>query len=441
MLICSLVAIWGAGQGLGPFVTSSPGANALAIQLFLLIAWVPVMALAALIRERTAAETKARASEEQLAIALDAAQLGRWEFDVATDCLTWSDATRSLYEVPMDAPVSRATFEALIHPDDRAIVAAVETDVARGRSFDVEFRVLFPDGRIKWIQSKGKPILDDEGHPQRVIGVKADVTRRKLAELHLHEQHQKLALSSRASVAGELWVALAHELNQPLAAILVNASAARRFLLQDPPDLQELSEIVDAIAHDNRRAAEVITRLRVLLGSGQPRRSPVNMNEMVATVLDIARGDLLSRGVSVSRHLAPSLPPVQGDPTQLQQVLLNLIANSCEAMESVNDGRRLRVATGTEASGDVTVTISDSGPGVAEDRTSEIFEPFVTSHHERLGLGLAICRSIVTSHDGRLWVDRAPDGGAAFSLALPGAATVADDDEVPAIHQASAASL
>ena len=427
ILSCALLAIWGAVLGRGPFVTSSPPENALAIQSFLIVAWIPVMLLAAVVRERAVADGKARRSEEQLAIAIDAAQLGRWEWDVAAGRLMWSDITRRIYEVPPGVPVTPATFEALVHPDDRPLLAAATVSAMAGGEIDVEFRIVFPDGRIKWILSKGRTICDDQGRPTRMIGVKVDVTQRKSAELLMHQQQRELAHLSRVAVAGELSIALAHEVNQPLAAILANAGAARRFLLHDPPDLRELGEIVEAIAHDNRRAAAVISRFGTLLRKGDRRWTRLAINDVVASVVDVARTDIISRGVSLTKEFGEGLPVVAGDAVQLQQVLLNLIINACDAMESMPlSSRRLFVSTSTDGGG-VRVTVTDSGAGIPADRVDEIFEPFITSKTQRLGLGLAICRSIVADHDGRLSVESRPGSGAEFSFTLPAASAAAGE--------------
>jgi two-component system, LuxR family, sensor kinase FixL len=420
VLICALIAISGAVLGQGPFVTSSATANALSIQSFLIVAWIPVMSLAAVLRERGHAEQGARSSGQQLAMAIEAVQLGRWEWDIASSQLTWSDVTRRIYEVPLDVPVSPQTFEALVHPDDRGLLAAASADGLTRGGVDVEFRILFPDGRIKWILSKGKTVHDERGRPVRMIGVKVDVTDRKNAELLIQEQQRELAALSRVAVAGELSVALAHEVNQPLAAILANAGAARRFLLHNPPDLREIGEIVEAIADDNKRAAAVITRFGELLRKGDTRWVTLRINDVVSSVIDVARGDIISRGVSLTKSLGQGLPQVLGDAVQLQQVILNLIINACDAMDGVTPGeRRLFVMTAADGQAGLRVTVSDSGEGVPDDRLEQIFEPFVTTKPQRLGLGLAICRSIVSSHNGHLAVKNRPERGASFSFFLP----------------------
>jgi PAS domain S-box-containing protein len=383
------------------------------------------MSLAAVLNERSVADRNARLSEEALAVAIDAAQLGRWDWDLETSTLTWSEGTRRMYEVPPDVPVTVETFQRLIHPDDLPLIAAVTEEGLHGRPIDVEFRVAFPDGRIRWIHSRGRTVCDELGRPLRLVGVKVDITERKAAEQRLQEQQRHLAHSARVSVAGELSSALSHELNQPLAAILANAAAARRFLLHDPPDMQEITEILEAIAEDNRRAAAVVARFGSLLKRDLASMKPVDINDVVAGALDLVHGDVIAQGVSLTKRFGRHLPAVAADAGQLQEVLLNLVSNACDAMEPMPAGtRRLAVTTASDGNGGVRVTVADSGPGVPRATVDEIFEPFVSSKPHRLGMGLAICRSILSAHDGELTVDKPAEAGAAFSFTLPGVAAV-----------------
>ena len=420
VMACALVAIWGAVQGLGPFVGSSPAESALAIQLFLIIASVSVMSLATLMQDRARAESRARQSDEQLDIVLDAAQLGRWDWDIALQRLEWSDITRRMYGVPLDGPVNMETLAALIHPDDGPVLEAAINDGLAGRPIEAEFRVVLPDGTVKWIMSRGKTLFDADGRPTRMVGIKVDVTARKLAELKLKEQERELAHIDRLSMVGELSVAIAHELNQPLAAIQTNVGAARRFLSHNPPNIAQVHEIVDAIAQDNRRAADVIRKVGALLRRDDLPRTAVHLDDVAEDVIDIARADIIGRGVSLSTRFERGLAPIAGDRVQLQQVLLNLVLNACDAMNLVPEAaRRLTIATMAGAEHSVRVTVCDTGPGVAGDQLERVFEPFVTSKTQGLGLGLAVCRSIVTAHEGRLWAENNPDGGASFCFELP----------------------
>ena len=213
---------------------------------------------------------------------------------------------------------------------------------------------------------------------------------------------------------------LFRSVNQPLAAILANASVARRYLMSDRPDLREIGEIVEAIADDNRQAAAVIERFGALLKKDAPEWRTLAINDVVASFTEVARLDMFSRGVSVTKELANGLPPVIGEPIQLQQVLLNMFINACEAMESLDSAdRRLHVTTAADGQGGVRVTVRDNGPGLISGDSMQVFEPFVTSKPQRPGLGLAICSSIVLAHQGRVGVESAAGGGAVFYFCLP----------------------
>ncbi len=214
--------------------------------------------------------------------------------------------------------------------------------------------------------------------------------------------------------------ALAHELNQPLTAILSNAQAAQRFLKRDPIDLAEMQAILNDIIDDDKRAGEVIQRLRALLKRGEAQFQMINVNEVVAETLKLAQGDLIARNVSVSTRLAHGIASVRGDRIQLQQVLLNLVINAADAMSANPQGeRRLTIATAADIAGQVRVSVVDQGHGIPEDRLCRLFEPFFTTKEHGLGLGLSISRTIVAAHSGRLWAENNLGRGAALHLTLP----------------------
>ena len=422
LLLCALLSIWGAVNGQGPFVARSPQENALAIQLFLIVTWIPVMSLAAVIRERARAEEQARRSEEQLQLAIEGARLGRWDWDIPSNRASWCAESRRILGAGDDnPPATLERFRSLVHPDDRDMVSrAVIEATERSGVLDVEFRAADCSRGPRWILTKGKTLYDDAGRAMRMIGINVDITERKIGELQIHEQQRALAHLDRLSLAGELSVALAHEINQPLAAIFTNARAARRFLAHDPPDLAQVRESLDAIAEDDQRAADVIRRLHALLRRDEARWQPVSINAVVSEVVGIVRGDVISRGVSLVTEPMDGLPPVSGDRSQLQQLLFNLVTNGCEAMGSVAEGRRrLSVATGIDPAGGVFVSVRDTGTGIPVDQIDQIFEPFVTSKAGGLGLGLTICRSIVDAHSGRLWADNNAEGGASLCFTIP----------------------
>jgi PAS domain S-box-containing protein len=673
LLTVALLAIWGATRGEGPFVASTAAEKALSMQLFMIVMAIPLMALAAVTQERARAEDEARRSEERLTLALSAAQMGTWEWQIDHDRGSWSDKSREIFG--LGAPrtdFTIKTFLGLLNAEDRPAVAdAIGRALELGAPYETEFRITHPDGGVRWVLAKGKAVFDGWGRPVRLLGVNADITERKLAEAAVGEwksryaaaiessnqllydwdpntgdvtyggdleriigfssaemaggltrwietvhpadravfeqeidrvrqgadsfhftyrlrrkdgqviwvedrghfirdaagkpsrmvgfvedisertrhyqalrsseerfgkafrsspdaivisrrsdglilevndtwealfgyhrdeavghtpvqlgiyvvgaerarlarilaiagrvreheielrtkagdlletllsadtvemggepcfitfirdvtarkraeaeaQEQRLQLAhlSRVGLLGELSGSLAHELNQPLTAILANVRAAQRLLGAGPPDLLEVGSILEDIAHDDRRAGEVIQRLRTFLRKGDVQPRPLDLNEVVSEVLDLVHSDMIHRMVTVDAQLTPALPAVIADRVQMQQVLLNLILNACEAMSATRrDNRRLTIFT-TACERGVKLSLADQGPGIPPDKLDRVFEPFLTTKEHGLGLGLSICRSIVTAHGGRLWADNNEMGGATFHLQL-----------------------
>ncbi len=255
-----------------------------------------------------------------------------------------------------------------------------------------------------------------------IVSLMIQRRRREIAEAASHAHLTELAHLTRVSLMGELAASLAHELNQPLTAILSNAQAAQRFLRMPEPDLDTVREIVDDIAADDRRAGDVISRLRASMKKGEPRFQTLRCHDVVGGVLRLVRNELMLRQVSVVVECPDDLPGVRGDRVQLQQVLLNLILNAADAMRDapVAD-RRITISARRGESDTVQATVSDRGRGIPADQISTVFEPFFTTKREGLGLGLAICRTIVEEHHGRLWAINNPDRGASFHLTLPAA--------------------
>jgi len=239
------------------------------------------------------------------------------------------------------------------------------------------------------------------------------------AELDAHEQRLQLTHLSRVAMLGELSGGIAHELNQPLTAILSNAQAAQHFLAGKEIDREELSEILKDIIAADQRAGEVIHRLRALFKKGESHLQPLDANELVREVLSIAHGDLVTRAVEVLPELAPQLPLIEGDRVQLEQVMLNLLMNGCDAMSAGGaDGRRLSIRSRSSDSS-VQISFTDLGPGFRAEDYDKLFQPFYTTKPQGLGLGLSISRSIVTAHGGQLWGSSSPGHGATFHIALP----------------------
>jgi two-component system, LuxR family, sensor kinase FixL len=246
-----------------------------------------------------------------------------------------------------------------------------------------------------------------------------DITLRMHAERAAARQRDELAHLSRVAMLGELSGSLAHELNQPLTAILSNAQAAQRFLAQSPPRVDKLADILIDIVKSDHRAGAVIQRLRSLLRKEEAQRHPLDINEVVEESLRLMHSDLLNRQIVVSSELARGLPAVSGDRNQLQQVLLNLVVNGCDAMDGHRPDGRLEIRTQLTPNGNVEIAVTDRGAGIPSAELERIFEPFVTTKSHGLGLGLAICRSIVEAHGGRLWATNNADRGATLHCEFP----------------------
>jgi PAS domain S-box-containing protein len=702
LLVITLAAIWGAIHGRGPFVATSPMESALAVQFFLIVLSIPLLFLAAVIEESRRTARALHESEERFRLAMSAARVGAWEWNIRRDDALWSDDTRLIFGFSdTEGTGGLDGFLERVHPEDRKRVArAIECAVEEGASYEIEFRIVRPDENVRWMFGKGEVLYDKAGRPERMLGVNVDITDRKHVEdavrneatlrasetrfrqmadampqivwgarpdgyvdyynrrayeltgvknceagdawlrivhpddqgrcgavwnaavragqpyeaecrllmatgnyrwyleralplrdgagniirwygtstdiddqkraeqalqemrerleervsartlelsesnaalrasreqfakafrsspsamaitrgadgqiidvndrwqelfgysraeaigrtsiqlgifapqiredlvdriqtegyvrdvpltlgtrsgeprdvvfsaeaaemnaepCHIslirdvteqrrlereaQEQRRQMTHLMRVVVLGQLSGALAHELNQPLTAILSNAQAGQRFLMRESIDLDVLREILKDIVDDDKRAGEVIRRLRALLRRGEMQLEPLDINEVVTEVLDLARSDLVARRISVATRLAPVLPAVRADRVQLQQVLLNLIVNASEAMSgNAFEARKLTIASVTDTAGGVEISVADHGPGIPSDRLDKLFEPFFTTKDNGLGLGLSISRSIVAAHAGRLWAESGAHGGATLRMVLP----------------------
>jgi two-component system, LuxR family, sensor kinase FixL len=396
--------------------------SAFSSQLFLLIVLVIGYELSLDVLRAGQLSRELLESQQRMALAADAADLSLWEWDIARDEIWVTEKGRERAGVGASERIDFARFLQAVHPDDREQAQrAVRHSLEVSGELEAEYRVIARDGATHWVVARGQVERDAAGKPVRLRGVTVDVTERKQAEAELQRLQGELAHVSRVSTVGQLSNTLAHELNQPLAIILTNAQAARRLLAQQPPDLAEARDILADIVSEDERAGEVIKRLRALLKPTQTHLQPLSASEIVEDVLRIARSDLVERGIKVHAELDGSVPPVVGDRIQLQQVLLNLILNAGDAMAAnPPPGRHLTIGT-AHCDGTVRVSVSDTGCGLPPD-AERIFEPFYTTKKEGLGLGLPICRSIVSAHNGRLWAEpnvAATSRGTTFHLELP----------------------
>jgi two-component system sensor kinase FixL len=288
-------------------------------------------------------------------------------------------------------------------------------------SSNVVMGVHKPDGALTWISINSQPIFrPGEPKPYAVVVTFADISDRRNAEIEVQRLHQELSHMGRVTMMGELTAALAHELNQPLTAILSNTQAAQRFLAQPQPDLEELRAILADIVADDQRAGEVIGRVRSLMKKGGSERRPLDLNDLIEDVARLVRSDALLKNVLVTLHLQPHLPKVCGDRVQLQQALLNLLVNALDSMKDTPIGERHLCLSATQTDTlSVLITVADRGTGIPPEKMELVFEPFFTSKPEGMGMGLPICRSIIEAHGGRIWVTNNPGRGASFCFSLP----------------------
>jgi two-component system sensor kinase FixL len=292
----------------------------------------------------------------------------------------------------------------------------------QARPIGAERRELFgqrKDGSEVPVEIGLSPIHTSNG--PLVLASIVDITQRKLAELEAARQRHDLAHLARVTALGELSSSLAHELTHPLTAILSNAQAAQRFLADDDVDLDELREILNDIVAEDQRAGEVIHRLRSLLKKGEPQKycDDVDMNEVARVVLKLVRNDLINQNVTVDTDLAQNLPAIRADRVQLQQVVLNLLLNACEAMTASDASERQLLITSKLENGAVRMSVTDRGGGIPEEKLEQVFERFFTTKKEGMGLGLSICRSIINEHEGKIWATKNADCGATFHFSLP----------------------
>ena len=422
--ICTVgfLAIWSAGHGYGPFSTRSAEENALSIQMFLIVMSVPLLFLASVIEERGKGEMTLRGREQRMSLAAESANLAFWTINFERKESWMSDKGRAIFNFAPDEALSRELFLSRVHPEDRvAVDEAIERARASSETFEFEYRLLRPDGQTRWLISRGRYLRNDRDRVNELIGVAIDLTAQVQANLQLRLQREELAHLSRVALMGELTASLAHELNQPLTAIASNAAAGRRFLALGSPEPEMFDELLADVASDARRAGDIIHGIHHFVRKSESVRRAVNLNEIIREVLRLLHSDLLGRATAVETQLAPNLPPVDADSIQLQQILLNLLMNSLEAMHlTPAEKRRILISTKCEADSVVT-SVRDYGGGLPKDNPDKIFTHFYSTKPTGMGMGLTIVRSIVESHGGELAAENADDG-ARFSFRLPVAA-------------------
>jgi PAS domain S-box-containing protein len=373
------------------------------------------------ITKRKRAEEKLRESERSLRLLTEAIPQLIWSAtpDGAIDYCNrqlLEYAGKTLEEMRGDGWVN------FLHPEDVGhIMESWRTTVKTGEPFEVGCRLRRADGRFRWSISRGQPLRDGGGAIIRWYGTCTDMDKWKRAEGALRETQGELAHLNRVMTVGELTSSIAHEINQPLAAIVMNGNACLRWLALDPPNVARASSSAELIIHDGERASQVISRIRALLKKTPSAKSTLDVGELAREVIALTRHEVMSNNVNLRTNLGTTLPPVSGDRIQLQQVMINLTVNAVESMRGTEGGRRELLITAVKEGGGVRITVSDTGGGFDPRDAEHLFDAFYTTKSEGMGMGLAISRSIVEAHGGRLWAEPKESGGATFHFTLPGA--------------------
>jgi PAS domain S-box-containing protein len=372
------------------------------------------------IEDRKRAEEELRRSEAKLVEAQRVSQTGSFVWNVSTGERVGS---KEFFRIlGYDQPGS-VTFEMVLqraHPDDRARVEqAIDRATRCGRDLDYEHRLLMPDGSIKYVHVVAHAVRD-QADQLEFIGAVVDVTATKQAEENLHKAQTELAHVTRVTTLGELTASIAHEVNQPLAAAVANAEACLRWLDRETPDLAAARRSVEAVINDSCRASEVIRRVRALAKKSDIEKMPLDVNDVIREAIVLVQRELSSQLISLRTELAPSLPMILGDRVQLQQVIINLVMNGIEAMQSITDRQReLVIRSGQDEMRRVHVSVTDCGVGISAEMANRLFNAFFTTKSSGMGMGLSICRSIVEAHEGRLSVLPNEGPGATFQFVLP----------------------
>lgn len=393
-----------------------------------MVAMILLLPLAAVVafafdqrRRRLRAECLVAENREQLALISSMSSFGFWSWDAATDKVWASQQSRRILALAENEPLIGATLLSAIHPEDRPGVLKAINLTSRPNTMEMELRVAGADGETRWITVKASSYCGPKGTVSRVAGYVVDDSQRKRSAADLLKLQEKLTHLSRVALLGELSGALAHELQQPLTAILCNANSAQLLTKRAGFNLEELQEILQEIVNDDKNAGQIIQRLRALLMRGETQFDLVEVPELLADVMVLARGTLRERNIQVNTRIEEEIPAVKGDRVELQQVLLNLVLNACDAMGD-NPARDRRMELVVDLSDDshaVRISVLDCGNGIDAEQLERVFDPFFTTKVGGLGLGLAISHSIITAHGGRLWATNRSDRGAAFHFTLP----------------------
>jgi len=419
LLGAAYLAFLSTSSGLGPFAMQSAAENALSLQFFLISVFLPLMFLSALISERRNKEEALRDSEARYRALVMATANMVWRANAEGEGFLWSPRWQELTGQNEDEMSNFGWIKAL-HPKDQERSERLWKQAMTEKSMhENEFQVRARDLTYRHFHVQAVPIIAPNGAVHEWIGAAVDITEEKETALTVQRQRDELAHVARITTMGELAASLAHELNQPLTAILSNAQAAQRFLAADPTNVGELRAILQDIVEDDHRAGEVIRRVRELVRKGDLELAVVDLETIVRDVVMIIHTDAILHKVNILLQMAPGAPKVYGDKVQLQQVILNLLLNAFQAMKNCPvTERQVTVRTELDTHKAI-VAVRDRGEGLKDGQLEKIFQPFYTTKTNGLGLGLAISRSIVEAHGGRLWAQNNPDRGATIGFTVP----------------------
>jgi PAS domain S-box-containing protein len=370
--------------------------------------------------EQKQAERALRRSQAFLAEGQRLSQVGSFSWRVATDEVTWSEQLYRIYELEIGAPVTLDVIRTRVHPEDISLLEkTVEQARCGAHDFEWQYRLVMPDHAIKYLHAVARAMPDEHGQLEYIAAVQ-DVTARRLAEDAFDKARAQLTHVSRVMTLGVLTASIAHELNQPLSGIITNANTCLRMLGADPPDVDGARETARRTIRDGNRASEVIVRLRALFSKKESTTELVDLNEATREVIALSLSNLHRNRVVLRQELADDLPAVVGDRVQLQQVILNLLLNACDAMSDIDDrSRQLTISTAGSDSDQVRVVVRDAGVGLYPGTVDKLFEAFYTTKQSGMGIGLSVSRSIIERHQGRIWAAQNDGPGATFSFSIP----------------------
>ena len=414
--IVAFMVIWGTGHGHGPFATHLPAQNAFSVRLFLIFVGPTLLFLAAAMQERRRAEQSLSASDRRFQLVLQATNDVVYERDLGTDIMWWGRNGLAPFGYGKEhCPATFASTLELVHPEDRErAVRSLSAAIESGEQlWECEFRLRRTDGTHAHVHEHGFIVRGPHDQPIQIVGTLADITERRDND----ELSQRLAHASRLTTMGELTACIAHEINQPMSAILTNVDSAEMLLDAGDKGSDELRQILSDIRADDLRASEVIKHIRELATRRAVTAEEFDANALVSAVLRLVSATMKRRGVTVHTVFG-RVPLVYGDRVHVQQVLLNLVFNGIEAMSAVPEReRRLHITTGARPA-EVVVSVRDHGHGIAPHQVDQIFESFFTTKKDGLGLGLSIARSLVEANGGMIWAENNDDGGATFRFTL-----------------------